>query len=111
MEKVLLFLGFIALLGTTTYLFGVHNNHHSISNTTLDLFNEWKSQFGKTYKSGEEAYRLSIFKENLDLINKFNAERSAIEGWTMGINQFMDLPREEFRKTYLNYIPPKEGEN
>lgn len=29
----------------------------------------------------------------------------------MGINQFMDLSKDEFRKTYLNYIPPKEGEN
>lgn len=56
-------------------------------------------------------YRLAIFKQNLELINNFNAKEAKKEGFTMGTNQFMDLPQEEFRKMYLTYVPPKPEDN
>merc|ERR1711974_513229 len=61
---------------------------------------------GKAYGTDtEEAYRYSVFQKNRDMINKHNAEGHS---YTLGINKFSDLPKDEFAKIYLGYKPNPE---
>jgi len=80
------------------------------SNTNTDLeyefghnyvmeFNNWKVKYGKTYVNAqEELYRLKVYIENQLWIKENQGEE-----FTLEINQFGDLTREEFRAMYLGY--------
>ena len=64
----------------------------------LFLFDAWKAQHGREYTSVEEEnYRLSVFAQNLDFIEKHNAE----ESFTVAMNHMGDMSNEEFRASKL----------
>ncbi|XP_018495531.1 cathepsin L1 [Galendromus occidentalis] len=67
----------------------------------LTNFEHFKEHFGKTYEGDEHALRQGIFQRNLAHIEKFNAEKAASRGYTLGITQFADMSTAEFRQTYL----------
>jgi hypothetical protein len=70
--------------------------------TTLQgSFNEWKQSVNKRYGSPElELYRMSVFADNLALIEGTNA---AQKDYQLGLTAFADLTQEEFASQYLDY--------
>merc|ERR1712093_847925 len=71
-----------------------------LGNTELkDVFETYKTDFKKVYAhASEELLRFKIFADNVNIIRKFNQEQAATEGYTMGINQFTDWSRAEYRE-------------
>merc|ERR1711915_945489 len=67
-----------------------------------ERFNEFKNNHAKIYSSNEEhEYRYSVFKSNLDTIERHNAQKG--NTWTMEVNEFADLTEEEFVSTLSGY--------
>lgn len=64
-------------------------------------FRNFIQTYGKSYKSEEIQRRFEIFRQNLDYVNKHNAEEHS---YTVSINRFADLTVEEFASKFLN--PP-----
>jgi C1A family cysteine protease len=65
-------------------------------------FEEWKMHMNKFYLSEEhEAYRLSVFAENLAYIESENARQSE---FVLDTTFFADLTQEEFASRYLGYV-------
>jgi len=70
-------------------------------------FVEWMTKYSKSYLPDEIFPRFEIFKEHMDEVEKHNAGNFT---WTITLNQFSDLTREEFKNTYLRYDPlPRSG--
>jgi len=69
----------------------------------LGSFNEFKKSFNRQYKSAaEEQMRFNIFKQNMDFINQHNAEAAqGVHTYTVGVNQFADLSKAEYKAMYL----------
>ena len=62
----------------------------------------FQTQFGRNYTSAdEESRRLDIFSQNLNAIYLHNAHNVTSTGVTLGVNQFTDLTKEEFKSIYL----------
>jgi len=83
-----------------------------VSASTFDskwtnAFGLFMSKYSKVYDSVEEyAKRLGIFTENIERVNKMNAEHVLVGGeGVFGITKFSDLTPEEFKKFYLGYRP------
>jgi cathepsin L len=74
-------------------------------------FDNFKVTYGKVYLDTEENHRYSVFKHNLDFVNSWDAET---RGFTVAINKFSDLTKEEFASIYngmkvtKNYEPVTE---
>jgi C1A family cysteine protease len=66
------------------------------------LWNQFKTDHAKEYTIDEHDSRFVIFKDNVDFIMSHN-ERSEEHGFTVGINQFADMTRSEFKETMLTY--------
>jgi hypothetical protein len=67
------------------------------------MFESWKIQHGRSYATPEEhAARFEIFSQNLAKIVKHN---DAKKSWTMRVNQFSDLTKEEFVNTLKFRLP------
>jgi C1A family cysteine protease len=73
------------------------------TDSTLSAFNDFKAMFSKQYKSAaEESLRFNIFQQNLEFINQHNAEYAAgQQTYEVGVNQFADLSKAEFKAMYL----------
>ncbi|KAF8300355.1 putative cysteine peptidase [Trypanosoma cruzi] len=68
--------------------------------TLTSQFAEFKQKHGRVYESAaEEAFRLSVFRENLFLARLHAAANPHA---TFGVTPFSDLTREEFRSRYHN---------
>merc|ERR1711966_316086 len=75
------------------------------------LFTQYKADHSKEYASTEEhSARFSVFKDNVDFIMSHNS-RSEEHGFTVGINQFADMTRQEFKKTMLTYQAERKTAN
>jgi len=68
-------------------------------------FDNFKLTFGKVYLDTEENHRYSVFKFNLDFVNSWDAET---RGFTVAINKFSDLTKEEFASIYNGMRVVKE---
>jgi hypothetical protein len=67
------------------------------------MWEEYKTEHQKNYAdSAEEASRFAVFVENLKIIDDRNA---ADDGATHGLNKFSDMSQDEFKRTFLNYVP------
>jgi len=64
------------------------------------LWTRFKKTHAKTYLTEErEQLRLSIFTDNLNIIEKHNAEYSlGLHTYNLGLNYFADWTVEEFRQ-------------
>jgi len=63
------------------------------------LWSTWKTQHKKAYAASEELLRFGIFIENVEKINRLNAEN---EGVKFAINKFADLTGHEFSTIYAS---------
>jgi len=72
-----------------------------------DAFGAFMTKYSKSYDTIEEyAKRLKVFSQNLERVNKMNAEHILIGGEAVfGVTPFSDLTPEEFKKYYLGYKP------
>jgi len=79
----------------------------SFTSELTDAFGSFMAKYSKTYDTVEEyAKRLGIFAENVERVNKMNAEHILIGGEAVfGVTPFSDLTAEEFKKYYLGYKP------
>merc|ERR1712159_672148 len=67
------------------------------------MWSAFKADFQKAYATAEEhEARFLTFKDNVDFINSHNS-RADEHGFTVGINQFADMTRQEFKKVMLTY--------
>jgi len=69
-----------------------------------DYLAEWKkftSKYEKNYAHDEAYYRYTIFKQTVDYIDHFNKNLAKDRSFSVGINAFSDLTKEEFSKYYL----------
>jgi len=82
-------------------IFGAAVASALVEDATQQAFFSFVKEFNKQYPTEEVFARYNTFKANLELINEHNAGNS---GWEMGINQFADLSKEEF-KAYLGLRP------
>jgi len=76
----------------------------AVQEVRLNSFAAWKIQFGKTYESPEEeAYRASVFADNVAFHTKHNEEfKQGLHTYTVGVNQFSDLTSAQFKHQYLS---------
>ncbi|KAH7660619.1 Fruit bromelain protein [Dioscorea alata] len=64
---------------------------------------KWMVKHGRVYKDEDEKeHRMEIFKNNLKLIELFNAGDHKFK---LGVNQFADLTNEEFKTIYNGFKP------
>lgn len=88
----------LAVTLLVTFLFGTI----ALASVQTDLLARWqdfKTQYGKSYDSIEENKRFAIFQSNLQRVMKMNLEHG--EPYPFGTTQFMDLTPAEFKATYL----------
>merc|ERR1712038_1276281 len=73
-----------------------------------DYEREWKAftdKYQKVYNGEDEkSHRFGIFKDNLDIITKANAQNL---GYTLGVNVFADLTGDEVAAQYTGLKPEK----
>merc|ERR1711959_548032 len=75
------------------------------------MWSAFKADFQKAYASAEEhEARFLTFKDNVDFINSHNS-RADEYGFTVAINQFADMTRQEFKKTMLTYKADQKKAN
>jgi C1A family cysteine protease len=67
-----------------------------------ERFSNWKQSINKFYASPElEAYRMSVYADNLAYIEAENARQSEYQ---LGETVFADLTQEEFASQYLGFV-------
>jgi len=82
----------------------------TISGDVMSAFTDFQKTYGKSYTDAEFPKRLEIFNDNLERVNKLNAEHILLGGEAVhGVTQFSDLTPEEFKATYLTYVPRNES--
>ena len=101
MEKVLLSLAAITLLGSMMFL----NNTTVVEDDSHTQFQAFKKQFNKKYGAQEDNYRYEVFRQTLAEVAAFNQAKGEEQ---MGITLFADLTHEEFQATYLTQIQETE---
>ena len=100
MNKSILIFSMIALTGALIYFNGSSSSKEAPSETELSQFNSFRLNNNKVYSSQAEAgYRFKIFQQNLQKIQKHNANINT--SYTLGVNPFADLTFEEFKAFYL----------
>lgn len=73
-------------------------------NTFHEQFENWVDEHGKVYTCDtERQHRLEVFADNVNFIEKFNSEKKY--GYTLSINHFADLTREEFVAKHSGATP------
>jgi len=73
------------------------------------VFARFMAEHGKVYATLDEYMtRFQTFKQNLDYIRKHNSNDYE---YTLGINKFSDMSREEFKAKYLGTRPPVADKN
>jgi len=74
------------------------------------LWSEFKAEYKKGYMGEEHDARFAVFKDNVRFIKAHNAAAD-IHGFTVGMNQFGDMSRQEFKKTMLTYQAERKVQN
>jgi len=59
----------------------------------------WKAEWGKDDYGANEARRFEAFSLNLHFVAEQNSKQST---YSLGLNQFSDVPNDEFRQTYAS---------
>ncbi|XP_007434449.1 cathepsin L1-like [Python bivittatus] len=71
-----------------------------------EAWRDWKRTYRKVYAEGEEAFRRSVWENNVRVIEQHN--READEGkhsYRMGINHFSDMTQEEINQRLTGKHP------
>lgn len=75
--------------------------------TITTTFEEFVAEYQKVYEGDDYEHRREIFEENLRQINAINSEGRS---YTLGINEFADISRAEFRSTHFGISHPRKQE-
>jgi len=79
-----------------------------MSNNTIVNFAKFMEKYHKSYDSFREyGRRLKIFSDNMDTIERLNAEHAQLSGQDLhvfGVTPFSDLTEQEFAKSYLGHF-------
>jgi len=106
-------LGAVVLLSTTAFL-AFHKRTQTstmfdasgVPHAVVAAFTKFTKEFKKVYPTKEVAsYRLRVFFDNYDNIERANADRK--NTFKSGINQFTDMTLEEFKNVILMRDLPK----
>ncbi|XP_052584997.1 protein CTLA-2-beta-like isoform X3 [Peromyscus californicus insignis] len=63
---------------------------------------EWKMNFKKSYSPDEEGHRRAVWEKNKKIVDNHNVDYAQGKtGYSMGLNGFSDMTREEFRTNCL----------
>lgn len=82
------------------YALGNTQNAHNES------FEVWKTQYGKSYSTHEETYRLGIWLKNLKFVESHNKKHQlGQESYEVEMNAFADMTEDEFSAKYLIRYP------
>jgi len=82
-----------------------------INGDVMGAFLDFQHTYGKSYSDAEFPKRLQIFTNNLERVNKLNAEQVLLGGEPVhGVTKFLDLTPEEFKAMYLTYVPRNDSE-
>jgi len=104
-------LGSLAM-GTAIYNFASSSEAESeYPQHILESWAAWKAKYKSDdiYSSqAENSYRLSVFKQNYDLVEATNSNPKLT--YTLELNQFADLTVEEFKNQYLRATPAEINE-
>ena len=106
MNAKFLALSLIAITGAALYFVGISQKDSYLieDRDAVEQFSNFRIEHRKVYSSLEEAnYRMTVFKNTLDLINKHNSDLTST--YTLGVNQFSDLTFEEFSAYHLSVDP------
>jgi C1A family cysteine protease len=85
------------LRSESSEIFRPFRGHQGDKNLTR-IFENWRKQHNKTYGGPESSKRFGIFVDNLRRYEKINSVK---RNFTVGLNQFSDLTRQEFSSIYL----------
>ncbi|KAK2195085.1 bifunctional Cysteine peptidase [Babesia duncani] len=93
------------------YAVGNVSDNYVIELSDIIEFDNFNKEYNKTHKNDKEAYKCFVnYKNNVELIVNHNTREG--ETYTMGINKFADLSKDEIKrmlkampsKEYINYI-------
>ncbi len=70
-----------------------------IYESSSDNFNNYLKKYNKKYDEYEHYYRYTVFKQNIEYINRENQRGRS---YHLGINNFTDITKYEFRDMYLS---------
>jgi hypothetical protein len=93
----------VVLAAAAISLYNLGQPEADLENHSFDL---WKLKFNKRYSVKEESYRLAIWMENLAYVQAHNQRYEAgLESFDLEMNEFADMPTEEFSAKYLISFP------
>eukprot|EP00656_Telonema_subtile_P047207 TRINITY_DN5408_c0_g1_i3.p1 TRINITY_DN5408_c0_g1~~TRINITY_DN5408_c0_g1_i3.p1 ORF type:complete len:377 (+),score=110.03 TRINITY_DN5408_c0_g1_i3:180-1310(+) len=72
-----------------------------MDNDYQSLFEQFKTDHGKSYAREHEPSKFAVFKDNIDFIRHHNKHLAPTLGYTVGINHFADLTKNEFKRQFL----------
>jgi cathepsin L len=67
-------------------------------------FTAYMHKYGKSYAHDEFQHRFRVFKNKLNFINSYNAQKNGV---TLAVNHMADLTNQEYRNMYLGLKVPK----
>jgi len=114
---VLLGVTLLGLMGAAHYYMKSQETHpvynlrgYDDFDLRVTMFKDWMQQNNKKYSVDETHYRFALWNKRYDFVQEHNAKNLS---WTVEINKFADLTREEFSALYLgyNYDPNRVREN
>lgn len=79
------------------------SKHAPTESALQEAFTGFMKSFNKKYTHSEFPTRYAIFKDNVEIIRQHNA--FANSSVVLGLNEFADVSRDEFKAKYLGYKP------
>jgi len=98
MQKAILVIAAVALLAASTFVFNKKST--PVTEEIQRAFEKFQYVNGKNYAANEISYRLSVFAENFNKVQRMNQSN---DGATYEMNKFSDLTSAEFKAIYLGY--------
>lgn len=104
-------LAIIAIASASTFL---HIQNQTDPLTTVpayvhEAFSEWTKEYKKSYQSPSEyAYRLQVFYKTYQKVNMLKGDQ---QSYTLKLNKFSDMSREELKVKYTGYKPNLKKRN
>lgn len=107
-KKLIAGVSILALVGLVGLVSVSESSSRFLSPIDLEAqeFRMYLSQFNKKYSGAEYEYRLSVFRDNCEIIRNHNALNSDV---ILAVNKFADLTHEEFKARYTSPHAPAEN--
>jgi len=87
-------------MGLTWWLLSLFSISCFSQEATQIQFVEWMQKYHRVYDEKELLFRYNIFADNAEFVEKHNAQNLS---YTVALNQFADLSKDEFKSLYMGY--------